>query len=125
AAHRSARELGCDDLLAFATSAVRDATNSVKVLDRVRAEAEVDLQVLPGTAEARLTFLAVRRWFGWSAGQLLVLDIGGGSLEIACGIDEAPSFAESLPLGAGRLARERFDGDPPSKRSLATLREHV
>jgi exopolyphosphatase / guanosine-5'-triphosphate,3'-diphosphate pyrophosphatase len=121
----AARRLGCDDLLAFATSAVRDAENAGAVLARVRGESGVDLQVLPGTAEARLTFLAVRRWFGWSAGQLLVLDIGGGSLEIACGIDEAPLFAESLPLGAGRLARERFDGDPPSKPSLAALREHV
>ncbi len=124
-ARNAARRLGCDDLLAFATSAVRDAENAGAVLDRVRAETGVDLQVLSGTAEARLTFLAVRRWFGWSAGQLLVLDIGGGSLEIACGIDEAPSFAESLPLGAGRLTRERFDEDPPSKQSVAALREHV
>jgi exopolyphosphatase/guanosine-5'-triphosphate,3'-diphosphate pyrophosphatase len=124
-ARDAARRLGCDDLLAFATSAVRDAENAGEVLDRVRAETGVDLQVLPGTAEARLTFLAVRRWFGWSAGQLLVLDIGGGSLEIACGIDEEPVFAESLPLGAGRLARERFDANPPGKQSLAALRAHV
>jgi len=125
AAHRSARELGCDDLLAFATSAVRDATNSVKVLDRVRAEAEVDLQVLTGADEARLTFLAVRRWYGWSAGQLLVLDVGGGSLEIACGVDEEPGLAMSVPLGAGRLTRERLPGDPPSRAAVAELREHV
>jgi exopolyphosphatase / guanosine-5'-triphosphate,3'-diphosphate pyrophosphatase len=121
----AARRLGCADLLAFATSAVREAENASDVLDRVRTETGVNLQVLSGIAEARLTFLAVRRWFGWSAGQLLVLDIGGGSLEIGCGIDEAPSFAESIPLGAGRLARERFDGDPPSKACLAALREHI
>ena len=59
----------------------------------------MDLQVLTGEEEARLTFLAVRRWFGWSAGQLLVLDIGGGSLELASGIDEDPEVALSLPLG--------------------------
>jgi exopolyphosphatase/guanosine-5'-triphosphate,3'-diphosphate pyrophosphatase len=124
-ARDAAERLACDDLLAFATSAVREADNASEVLDRVRAEAGVDLQVLSGNAEARLTFLAVRRWFGWSAGQLLVLDIGGGSLEIAQGIDEAPSFAESLPLGAGRLTRERLHGDPPGKQELAELRMYV
>jgi len=124
-ARDSAARLGCDDLLAFATSALRDAGNSTAVLDRVRKETQVDLAVLTGTAEARLTFLAVRRWFGWSAGQLLVLDIGGGSLEVACGIDEEPEIAESLPLGAGRLTRERLDGDPPTRAALGMLRDYV
>ncbi len=103
-----------EDLLAFATSAVRDATNSGAVLRRVRDETGVDLQVLSGEAEAIMTFLAVRRWFGWSAGRILVLDIGGGSLELAAGIDEEPDEALSLPLGAGRLTREWLKGDPPS-----------
>jgi exopolyphosphatase/guanosine-5'-triphosphate,3'-diphosphate pyrophosphatase len=124
-AAKSADELGCDDLLAFATSAVRDAVNSAGVIDRVHTETGVDLQVLTGPDEARLTFLAVRRWFGWSAGRLLALDIGGGSLEIACGIDEEPDLAVSLPLGAGRLSRERLKGDPPAKSVVAALREHV
>jgi exopolyphosphatase / guanosine-5'-triphosphate,3'-diphosphate pyrophosphatase len=124
-ARTAARRLGCDDLIAFATSAIREADNGGAVLERVRQQSGVDLQVLPGNAEARLTFLAVRRWFGWSAGQLLVFDIGGGSLEIACGIDEEPAFAESLPLGAGRLARAKFTGDPPSRQELAGLREYV
>ena len=84
-ARRQAIELGCEDLLAFATSAVRDASNSNAVLERVRVEAGVDLHVLSGPDEASLTFLAVRRWLGWSAGHLLVLDIGGGSLEMAVG----------------------------------------
>src|SRR4051794_23443516 len=95
-AARAATTHGANDLLAFATSAVRDATNSAKVLSRVREETGVRLRVLAGPAEARLTFLAVRRWFGWSAGQLLVLDIGGGSLEIAAGYDEEPELALSL-----------------------------
>ena len=124
-ARRSARELGCDDLLAFATSALRDARNGTSVLDRVRAEAGVDLQVLTGADEARLTFFAVRRWLGWSAGRLVVLDIGGGSLEIACGIDEEPELAESVPLGAARLTRERLSGDPPDRAAVAALREEI
>ncbi len=114
-----------EDLLAFATSAVRDATNSATVLRRIRDETRVDLQVLSGEAEAIMTFLAVRRWFGWSAGQLLVLDIGGGSLEIASGIDEEPDVALSLPLGAGRLTRERLRGDPPSPAQVEKLFEYA
>ena len=51
------------------------------------------LDVLSGEEEARLTFLAARRWFGWSAGTLLVADIGGGSLELAQGMDEDPDVA--------------------------------
>ena len=125
AARRAAKELDCDDLLGFATSAVREAPNAAKVLDRVRAETGVDLQVLSGPDEARLTFLAVRRWFGWSAGRLLVLDIGGGSLEVACGRDEEPEMAVSVPLGAGRLTRERLPGDRPPKSAVEALREYV
>lgn len=113
-AKEAAARLDVDDLLAFATSAVRDATNSADVLARVRDETGVRLEVLSGADEARMTFLAVRRWFGWSAGRLLVLDIGGGSLEIAAGIDEEPDTAVSLPLGAGRLTRERFRVSPDS-----------
>jgi exopolyphosphatase/guanosine-5'-triphosphate,3'-diphosphate pyrophosphatase len=129
AAVTSAREAaeaeGAEDLMAFATSAVRDATDSGEVLAAVRDRAQVELMVLSGDDEARLTFLAVRRWFGWSAGRLLCLDIGGGSLEIGAGRDEDPDLALSLPLGAGRLTRERLPGDPPSARDVDALRGHV
>lgn len=101
---RLAEDKGCEEMYAFATSAVRDATNSTDVLARVHAETGVALQVLPGEDEARLTFLAVRRWLGWSAGNLTVFDIGGGSLEIAAGPHESPTAAVSLPLGVGRVA---------------------
>jgi exopolyphosphatase/guanosine-5'-triphosphate,3'-diphosphate pyrophosphatase len=121
-AREAAERHEVDTMLAFATSAVRDATNSAQVLARVRDEAGVDLQVLSGREEARLTFLAVRRWFGWSAGRLLVLDIGGGSLEIAAGVDEEPEVAMSLPLGAGRLTRERLSADPPPPMEIDDLR---
>ena len=112
---------GCEELLAFATSALRDATNSAAVLSRVRAETGVALQVLSGEDEARYTFLAVRRWYGWSAGRLLVLDIGGGSLELAAGLDEDPEVALSLPLGAGRLTRQRLTDDRSTRGDLDAL----
>ena len=81
--------------------------------------------MLPGEDEARYTFLAVRRWYGWSAGRLLVLDIGGGSLELAAGRDEDPEVALSLPLGAGRLTRGRFRGDPPTRREVEALADEL
>jgi exopolyphosphatase/guanosine-5'-triphosphate,3'-diphosphate pyrophosphatase len=122
---QAAEDKGVEDLLPFATSAVREAGNADEVLARVRAETGVELQVLTGEEEARLTFLAARRWFGWSAGKLLVLDIGGGSLEIAYGIDEEPDAAVSLPLGAGRLTASWLPGDPPDPEDVRALRRHV
>ena len=114
---------GCGDLMALAPSAGRDAGNSEEVLARVRNEAGVNLDVLSGVDEARLTFLAVRRWYGWSAGRILNLDIGGGSLELTFGGDEDPDVAYSLQLGAGRLTRDWFRDDPPGKRRIAALRD--
>jgi exopolyphosphatase/guanosine-5'-triphosphate,3'-diphosphate pyrophosphatase len=120
-----AEDKGVEDLLSFATSAVRDAVNGEEVLAGIRAETPADIKVLSGEDEARLTFLAVRRWFGWSSGRLLVLDIGGGSLEIASGADEEPDVAVSIPLGAGRLTRDWFSGDPPDHQEVRALRRHV
>ena len=120
-----AEDQGVEELVAFATSAVREAPNGDEVLARVRAETGVDLQVLHGTDEARLTFLAARRWFGWSSGTLLVVDIGGGSLELAAGMDEEPDAAVSLPLGAGRLTRDLLQGDPPAQEAVRAARRVI
>jgi exopolyphosphatase / guanosine-5'-triphosphate,3'-diphosphate pyrophosphatase len=125
----AAQEQGCDEMMALVTSAIREAKNGLEVLDRIRQRTGVGLQVLSGEDEARLTFLAVRRWFGWSAGRLLVLDIGGGSLELAAGLDEEPEVALSLPLGAGRMTR-RFlpdarTGGRPDLAALDDLRDHA
>ncbi|SDX54852.1 Ppx/GppA phosphatase [Modestobacter sp. DSM 44400] len=128
-AKQQAAEQRCDDLLAFVTSAIREAVNGAAVLRRIREQTGVDLQVLSGEDEARLTFLAVRRWFGWSAGRLLVLDIGGGSLELATGIDEEPDVALSVPLGAGRMTRRYLPdaetGGRPDLAALERLDEHA
>ena len=113
-----AEDKGCEEMLPFATSAVRDASNSDDVLRAVKDRTDVAIGVLPGEDEARLTFLAVRRWFGWSSGRLAVFDIGGGSLEVAGGGNEWPDVAWSMPLGAARLAREQLAGD----RDATTIR---
>ncbi|NUR17000.1 MAG: Ppx/GppA family phosphatase [Dermatophilaceae bacterium] len=120
-----AEDQGVSDLFAFATSALRESPNGEAVIERVRQETGVELEALSGTDEARMTFLAVRRWFGWSSGRLLVVDIGGGSLELAGGLDEEPDVAFSLPLGAGRLTRERLPGDPPADLDARDLRAHI
>jgi len=122
---RIAEDKGVGKILAFATSALRDAANGDELLARIEAETNVRIQVLPGVDEARLTFLAARRWFGWSSGRLLMLDIGGGSLEFAAGLDEEPDYAVSLSLGAGRLTRDRLRGDPPSTEDVRALRKFV
>ncbi|MFD7545948.1 Ppx/GppA family phosphatase [Streptomyces sp. NPDC059578] len=122
---QAAEDKGVEELLPFATSAVREASNADEVLRRVREETGVELKVLTGEEEARLTFLAARRWFGWSAGKLLVLDIGGGSLEIGYGIDEEPDAAASLPLGAGRLTAGWLPDDPVDPADVRSLRRHV
>lgn len=120
-----AEDLGVTEVTAFATSAVRDATNADEVLAAVAERTGVRIFPLSGAEEARLTFLAVRRWYGWSSGRLLVLDIGGGSLELASGDDETPGVAISLPLGAGRLSRDWVTSDPPPEREVRDLRRFV
>lgn len=124
-ARRRAETEGVDELLATATSAVRDAVNGAEVIARIEAALGQPLQVLGGETEARYTFLAVRRWFGWSAGQILLFDIGGGSLEIAGGADELPDLAESVALGAGRMTVQFLPDDPPRDDEIEALRDHA
>jgi exopolyphosphatase/guanosine-5'-triphosphate,3'-diphosphate pyrophosphatase len=121
----SASKLAMDETLAFATSAIREAKNVDQILDRVEKETGVELEVLTGAEEAKFTFLAVRRWLGWSVGEILVLDIGGGSLEIAQGSEEIPSTTLSMQLGAGRLTREFLSGDPYTEKSISKLKSHI
>lgn len=117
--------LGVDHLYPFVTAAVRDSVNREEVIDRIQAGAGIRPQFLSGEEEARLTYFAVRRWYGWSGGRLLLVDIGGGSMELVLGRDEEPELALSLPLGAGRLTREFLTADPPTRKQLKALRRHV
>ncbi|GAB2517418.1 Ppx/GppA phosphatase family protein [Microbacterium petrolearium] len=120
-----AEKEGVAELLATATSAVREARNGRDVIAAIEDALGQPLLVLGGDDEARMTFLAVRRWFGWSAGRILLFDIGGGSLEIASGSEELPHAAHSVPLGAGRMTVRFLPKDPPGEGALAKLREHA
>jgi len=113
------------ELLPFATSALREAKNGDEIIKDINKDFQIDLQVLTGEEEAKLTFLAARRWFGWSSGRLLIVDIGGGSLEMAVGVDESPEAAVSLPLGAARLTKDFLKGDPYTEKSVRNLRDHI
>jgi exopolyphosphatase/guanosine-5'-triphosphate,3'-diphosphate pyrophosphatase len=121
----AAKSAEIDELLPFATSALREAVNGPEIISRINADFEIDLQVLSGEDEARITFLAARRWYGWSSGRLLMVDIGGGSLELAVGVNEVPDVALSLPLGASRLTKDHLQGDPFTKKSIRNLRDHI
>lgn len=124
-ARELANQLGCSELIPFATSAIRSAANGEKIINLVEKETGVRLEVISGEDEAKLTFLAVRRWYGWSAGRIINLDIGGGSLELSTGTDETPDAAFSLDLGAGRLTHNWFDTDPPERKKVNILRDYI
>jgi exopolyphosphatase/guanosine-5'-triphosphate,3'-diphosphate pyrophosphatase len=120
-----AKKVETEELLPFATSALREAKNGPEIIAKINEDFQIDLQVLSGEDEAKITFLAARRWYGWSSGRLLMVDIGGGSLELAVGVNEVPDVAVSLPLGASRLTKDHLDGDPFSKKSIRNLRDHI
>lgn len=121
----AARRHNVEQLFLFATSAIRDAANRDDVLDRIEHRTGVRPQYLTGEDEARLTYVAAHRWYGWSAGRILLFDIGGGSLEIALGRDAEPDLTLSLPLGAGRLTRQFLRDDPPSRGQVKEMQRHV
>ncbi|MEU1511617.1 Ppx/GppA family phosphatase [Streptomyces sp. NPDC005811] len=126
AAARTADRWGATDPLAFATAVVRAAPNRTEVLRAVHARTGVALRTMPGELEAELTFLGARRWMGWRSGPLALLDIGGGSFEVAFGRGRLPDFVASLPLGANRLTHDFFTGqDPPSPDLVRALRRRV
>src|SRR3954453_14478262 len=116
-AKMQAAERRCDELLAFVTSAIREADNGAAVLRRGREQTDVELQVLSGEDEARLTFLAVRRWFGWSAGRLLVFDLGGGARWPSRGRGGGAAAGVRQRRGLPRAGRRRRRG--PGGRPVA------
>ncbi|MBT1182173.1 Ppx/GppA family phosphatase [Bifidobacterium sp. CP2] len=120
-----AEEYQITQLLAMATSAIREAPNGNRVLHKIEEHIGQSVTVLSGTDEARLTFLAARRWYGWDAGRLLVLDIGGGSLEVAMGSDEEPTVALSVPAGAGRVTTEFLPSGVATSEELDDVRKEV
>ncbi|MCK6530009.1 Ppx/GppA family phosphatase [Myxococcota bacterium] len=110
------------DVVCVGTSALRDAPDRGGLVDRAKAELDLDIEVIPGREEARLTWLAAHREFG-DLGPLLVVDIGAGSTEYVHGEGGRIAWSRSLDLGSVRHAEAYLAGeDPPDPRSLARLR---
>lgn len=119
-----ARQLGATRIEAVATSAVRDAANGDQFVARVRQEANLELRIIDGAGEARLSWLSALAHFDVGLGRTVVMDIGGGSLELALAADGVLDDLVSLPFGALRLT-ERYLRDGSGPKALAKLRRHV
>ena len=119
-----ARQLGAHRIDAVATSAVRDAGNAAEFVARVRQEAGLQIRIIDGADEARLSYLSALAHFDLGVGRTVVMDIGGGSLELAMAADGVLDNLVSLPFGALRLT-ERFLGSGATRKGLARLRKEV
>jgi exopolyphosphatase/guanosine-5'-triphosphate,3'-diphosphate pyrophosphatase len=119
-----AKQLGAKRIEAVATSAVRDATNGAAFLAKVRQETGLKVRLLLGEEEARLAFRSALAHFELGSGRAVVMDIGGGSLEVAAAADGLVERLESLPFGALRLT-ERFLGPNPTAKDVRKLRKHI
>jgi exopolyphosphatase/guanosine-5'-triphosphate,3'-diphosphate pyrophosphatase len=108
-----ARALGAQTLRAVATAAIRRASNAAELADAVERRASVPLEILAGEEEARLAYKGAAHVFG-GAGTLAVIDVGGGSTEIAFGDAEGRiEYATSVPVGSSTLAERHLLNDPP------------
>jgi exopolyphosphatase / guanosine-5'-triphosphate,3'-diphosphate pyrophosphatase len=119
-----AGQLGAARVEAVATSAVRDAVNAGEFITRVRRSTGLRVRVLDGPDEARLSFRSALAHFDLAVGRFIVVDIGGGSMELSMSADGVVERLSSLPLGAIRLT-EMFLADRTSPKGLKRLRKHV
>src|SRR5947209_1606936 len=113
----------CDEIVACATSAIREADNGGEIVDRIRAEAGVEVHVITGMEEARLIFDAIRASLVIDPPPALAFDLGGGSLEVMVGDRQGLAWSTSVKLGVARLTSELVRGDPPSNGDIRRLRE--
>jgi exopolyphosphatase/guanosine-5'-triphosphate,3'-diphosphate pyrophosphatase len=109
-------------ILAVATSAVRESTNAMLLVDRA-AEAGIDLRVITGESEARLAFMGAA--YGLPIHHGLLIDVGGGSMEVASFRDRVLVRSWTLPLGALRISDDFLSSDPPAKKDLKRMRDHI
>jgi exopolyphosphatase / guanosine-5'-triphosphate,3'-diphosphate pyrophosphatase len=119
-----AKKLDANKVVAVATSAVRDAENAAEFVARVKSETGLVLRVLTGEDEARLTYRSAVAHFELGNSRTAMVDLGGGSLELALSFDGIVDRLMSLPLGAVRLT-ERFFASGDSEKRLRALRKHA
>ena len=119
-----AKQVNADKIVAVATSAVRDADNAAEFIRRVKSQTGLELQILTGEDEARLSYRSALAHFELGNSRTAVVDLGGGSLELALTFDGIVDRLMSLPLGAVRLT-ERFLSNGDGTKKLGKLRRHV
>lgn len=119
-----ASQYGATKVEAVATSAVRDAANGRQFLDAVRRQTGLRARLLHGEEEAHLAFRSALAHFDLARGRAVVMDIGGGSLELAMSADGLLDRLVSMPFGAIRMT-EQFLGPTPRRKQLRKLRAHV
>lgn len=122
-----ARQAGADQVCVIGTAAVRDARNPAKLVDAVKEGTGLGMRILDPREEAELAFVGATKTLGAPvAGAVAVVDVGGGSTEIAVGtVAGGATWAESFRVGSGFLADAYFASDPPSAAELHAVREHV
>jgi exopolyphosphatase/guanosine-5'-triphosphate,3'-diphosphate pyrophosphatase len=120
-----ARRLRSDRILCAATAAVREASNGGTFVDEARARAGISPRVIPADEEGRLIYLAVKAALQLGPKPALLVDIGGGSMQLVVGDAEQLRLAASAPLGALRLAELFLESDPASRGDLSRLRRHI
>ena len=110
---------------AVATSAVRETKNSAEFVSRIRRETGIKVEIIPGAEEARLIFIAARHAMGLEGGPHLLVDIGGGSVELVMVRDGEALWMRSLRLGVSRLTEQFLTSDPPTPRQVRDLEAHL
>lgn len=120
---RIAESHSCDAIIAVATSATREADNGGEFVRAMRDETGIDLQVISGEEEARLIYLGARSTLPLASRRALLVDIGGGSVELMVCDGRELYFQRSLKLGVLRLLQQ-LKGDPPTADEIAQLAEH-
>ncbi len=120
-----ARNKGFERIVAVATSAVREAQNGGDFVALIMEQTGLKVRVISGTEEARLIFLGVKNSIALPDGPTLVVDIGGGSVELIAGNREGLIHGKSLKLGAIRLAEQFLPQTPPSESMMHALSNAV
>ena len=114
---------GARRIVAVATAAMRDAGNGALFAERLRRELGIRIEIIDGAAEARYGFTGAVRGLAVSSG--LLFDVGGGSMQLTRFTRRVRGDEVSLPLGALRVSERFLESDPPTRKQLQRLRDHV
>ncbi len=124
---RHARDLGVKKIVVVGTAAIRQAKNRAKLVAAVEKESGLPMRVLSDDEEARLAFVGATKTLGAPVeGSVAVVDVGGGSTELAVGtVAGGATWSASFRIGSGFLADSYLRSDPPSEKELKAVRQHV